>query len=114
MIVSILVRMVCVLAILLGIIYVLGNFQASLAYSLYPITYEYQEVNITERMTTGGYCGYLVADDGNWFYACNDLFWSSIPDHRYRIEFAYNYSTTQSTLTFGKTQPIITNITRIP
>lgn len=114
MTVPISVRIVCGLAILLGIVYVLGNFQASLAYSLYLITYEYQEVNITERMTTSGYCGYLIADNGNRFHTCNDLFWSSIPNHRYRIEFAYNYSTTQSTLTFGKAQPIITNITRIP
>lgn len=108
------VRIVCGLAILLGIIYVLGNFQASLAHSLYPITYEYQEVNITERMTTGGYCGYLVADNRDRFYTCNDLFWSSTPNHKYKIEFAYNYSTTESTLTFGKAQPIITNITRLP
>lgn len=108
------IRLGLCLLVLIGIVFVLDNIQHDLARSQYPLTYEYTEVNITERMTTSSNCGYIISDDGTRYHICGSLFWNTTPNHRYKVEQAYNYSTREAALTFGKTDPFITSVERIP
>jgi hypothetical protein len=90
----------------------------------YPITQEYQTVNVTERMAfsgLGGGNGILITDTGEKIVIplasnAGKRFWDTTPGHTYLIEYSFNVSPMGVYIQSYeriKTYPMVTNITRV-
>jgi hypothetical protein len=102
------------IAILVALLLVVMIGSDILFHNQFPITKEYREVNVTERIALRSE-GVLITDTDEKITVSPWIFWEAHPGNRYRLEYTYN-SSSLDTLPSSKgiqQYPRITNITLV-